>query len=197
MDIPQWEVSNRALEVLNTTRDAQGRRIEVCKIRLPPPQFRNYREAEGLAVRLVSTKPGCFCTLSRRPSHLKSFKLDRPVRGCTLVSQRWTCLRAVAALPSGFHMRPQFVRCRLMCANYICLQPDHIEKGYVPRIAGERLPATYINHYTANGELTGLTSCHCVHVICRLCQQVVARRCLPCPSRRRADQTSCPGRTRS
>lgn len=31
------------------------------------------------------------------------------------------------------------------------LQPDHIEKGYVPRIAGERLPATYINHYTANG----------------------------------------------
>ena len=30
-------------------------------------------------------------------------------------------------------------------------QADHIEKGYVPRIAGERLPATYINHYTANG----------------------------------------------
>jgi len=33
------------------------------------------------------------------------------------------------------------------------LQPDHIEKGYVPRIAGERLPATYINHYTANGAI--------------------------------------------
>lgn len=46
----QWEVSNRALDVLNNTRDAKGRRIEVCKIRLPPPQFRNYREAEGLAV---------------------------------------------------------------------------------------------------------------------------------------------------
>lgn len=30
-------------------------------------------------------------------------------------------------------------------------QADHIEQGYVPRIAGERLPATYINHYTANG----------------------------------------------
>lgn len=28
---------------------------------------------------------------------------------------------------------------------------DHIEKGYVPRIPGERLPATYINHYKANG----------------------------------------------
>lgn len=33
----------------------------------------------------------------------------------------------------------------------ICVQADHIERGYVPRIAGERLPATYINHYTANG----------------------------------------------
>ena len=31
------------------------------------------------------------------------------------------------------------------------MQADHIEQGYVPRIAGERLPATYINHYTANG----------------------------------------------
>lgn len=32
-----------------------------------------------------------------------------------------------------------------------CLQPEHIEKGYCPRIAGERLPASYINHYVANG----------------------------------------------
>ena len=46
----QWEVSNRALDVLKNTTDAKGRKIEVCKIRLPPPQFRNYREAEGLAV---------------------------------------------------------------------------------------------------------------------------------------------------
>ena len=47
----QWEVSNRALEVLQSTKDAQGRSIEVCKIRLPPPLFRTYKEAEGLAVR--------------------------------------------------------------------------------------------------------------------------------------------------
>ena len=47
----QWEVSNRALEVLQNTKDAQGRTIEVCKIRLPPPLFRTYKEAEGLAVR--------------------------------------------------------------------------------------------------------------------------------------------------
>jgi hypothetical protein len=46
----QWEVSNRAYDVLKNTTDAKGRKIEVCKIRLPPPQFRNYREAEGLAV---------------------------------------------------------------------------------------------------------------------------------------------------
>lgn len=51
MPILQWEVSNRALEVLQNTKDAQGRTIEVCKIRLPPPLFRTYKEAEGLAVR--------------------------------------------------------------------------------------------------------------------------------------------------
>lgn len=28
---------------------------------------------------------------------------------------------------------------------------DHVKKGYVPRIAGERLAASYINHYIANG----------------------------------------------
>ena len=46
----QWEVSNRALEALQNTKDAKGRTIEVCKIRLPPPLFRTYKEAEGLAV---------------------------------------------------------------------------------------------------------------------------------------------------
>ncbi len=47
-------MSNRALDVLKNTTDAKGRKIEVCKIRLPPPQFRNYREAEGLAVSRLS-----------------------------------------------------------------------------------------------------------------------------------------------
>lgn len=28
---------------------------------------------------------------------------------------------------------------------------DHVQKGYNPRVAGERLPASYINHYIANG----------------------------------------------
>ena len=31
------------------------------------------------------------------------------------------------------------------------MQPDHIDLGYCPRIPGERLPASYINHYVANG----------------------------------------------
>lgn len=30
-------------------------------------------------------------------------------------------------------------------------QPDHYDKGYTPRIPGERLSASYINHYKANG----------------------------------------------
>ena len=31
------------------------------------------------------------------------------------------------------------------------MQPDHIKKGYCPRLPGVRMPATYINHYAANG----------------------------------------------
>ncbi len=30
-------------------------------------------------------------------------------------------------------------------------QPEHITKGYCPRLPGVRMPATYINHYAANG----------------------------------------------
>ena len=32
-----------------------------------------------------------------------------------------------------------------------CMQPEHIAKGYCPRLPGVRMPATYINHYAANG----------------------------------------------
>lgn len=31
------------------------------------------------------------------------------------------------------------------------VHPDHIKNGFCPRIPGERLPASYINHYIANG----------------------------------------------
>ena len=30
-------------------------------------------------------------------------------------------------------------------------QPEHAAKGYCPRVPGVRMPATYINHYAANG----------------------------------------------
>ena len=39
----------------------------------------------------------------------------------------------------------------MLTVNFWCLQPDHIKNGYCPRIPGERLPASYINHYIANG----------------------------------------------
>ncbi|CAL8460755.1 g286 [Coccomyxa elongata] len=31
------------------------------------------------------------------------------------------------------------------------VDPEHIAKGYCPRLPGVRMPATYINHYAANG----------------------------------------------
>ena len=39
----------------------------------------------------------------------------------------------------------------LMVCPPSLLEPDHYSKGYVPRIPGERLSASYINHYKANG----------------------------------------------
>ncbi|KAG0565668.1 hypothetical protein M758_7G005500 [Ceratodon purpureus] len=77
-DDPQYEVSMDAYERLSNTTDAKGRKLEIIKLPRPPPLFRTFKEANGLA-------------------------------------------------------------------------EGYIEKGYVPRIAGERLPSTYINHYCANG----------------------------------------------
>lgn len=77
-DDPQYEVSMDAYNRLTSTTDAKGRKLEVIKLPRPPPLFRTFKEANGLA-------------------------------------------------------------------------DGYVEKGYVPRIAGERLPSTYINHYCANG----------------------------------------------
>lgn len=40
---------------------------------------------------------------------------------------------------------------RLEADTAMAVQFDHVQKGYNPRVAGERLPASYINHYIANG----------------------------------------------
>ena len=146
----QWEVSNRALEVLQNTKDAQGRSIEVCKIRLPPPLFRTYKEAEGLAVRRAPERQ--HLTLStlqvwRRPAfELVAQRVDPCCTAFLLAS----CLkqRKVIAIEGCMWLLYLNPNGRTVMS---VLQADHIEKGYVPRIAGERLPATYINHYTANG----------------------------------------------
>ncbi|GBF92539.1 agmatine deiminase [Raphidocelis subcapitata] len=75
---PQYECSSRNVEILESTTDARGRKIEVIKVPCPPPMFRTHHEADTI-------------------------------------------------------------------------DPEHITKGYVPRLANARLPGSYINHYCANG----------------------------------------------
>jgi agmatine deiminase len=47
----QHEVGVRNLEILNSTTDAKGRKLEVVKVHVPPPLFRTYKEAAGVHVR--------------------------------------------------------------------------------------------------------------------------------------------------
>lgn len=55
-------------------------------------------------------------------------------------------------------------------------QADHYDKGYTPRIPGERLSASYINHYKANGGAVLSKVCACVHA--RMCVHASARVCV-------------------
>jgi len=45
---PQYTISKAALHVLEASTDARGRRIQVTKIPLPPPQFITQAEADGI-----------------------------------------------------------------------------------------------------------------------------------------------------
>ena len=47
----QHEISQAALEVLQSTKDAHGRAIEVFKVPLPPNLFLGKEEADGLQAR--------------------------------------------------------------------------------------------------------------------------------------------------
>jgi len=49
----QYEVSMDAYERLMKTTDAKGRKLQVYKLPRPPPLFRTFKEANGLAVRLL------------------------------------------------------------------------------------------------------------------------------------------------
>ena len=51
--IVQYEVSMDAYERLMKTTDAKGRKLQVYKLPRPPPLFRTFKEANGLAVRLL------------------------------------------------------------------------------------------------------------------------------------------------
>ena len=46
----QWEVSNRTYDKLVNTPDAKGRSLQIIKVPCPPPLFRTYKEAAGVAV---------------------------------------------------------------------------------------------------------------------------------------------------
>lgn len=63
----------------------------------------------------------------------------------------------------------------------LCMQSDHIAKGYCPRLPGVRMPATYINHYAANGGVVvpqfGGTAAETDRLAIETLQQV-----LSCPS---------------
>ena len=48
--VAQYEISVAALEMLQSTRDAKGREIQVYKVPLPPNLFITQEEADGLLV---------------------------------------------------------------------------------------------------------------------------------------------------
>lgn len=47
-DDPQWEISNEALRVLESTTDARGRKLEVIKLHQPGPIYITAQEAAGV-----------------------------------------------------------------------------------------------------------------------------------------------------
>ena len=54
----QHEISQKALEVLQSTPDARGRAIQVVKVPTPPPMFITEAEEAGMKVRqLLSAWP--------------------------------------------------------------------------------------------------------------------------------------------
>ena len=155
---PQFEISSSAYETLTSTPDAKGNKIEVIKVPCPPPLFRTYKEAEGVAVRSMwqlgraSLVPCARSGLSEGADletarlaifHVLAFSCALPGR---LHSYAWACLAGgfANALRCG---RPSRAGCQQdwMGPDGAVPQFDHVQKGYCPRIPCERLPASYIN----------------------------------------------------
>ena len=67
----QHEVGVRNLEILENTTDARGRKLEVVKLHCPPPLFRTYKEAAGVAVRSLPLLSVCLGPLSSCFRHVR------------------------------------------------------------------------------------------------------------------------------
>ena len=51
----QYEACQEALQLLESTPDAQGRKLQVYKVQLPPNLFLSQEEASALVVRLLES----------------------------------------------------------------------------------------------------------------------------------------------
>jgi agmatine/peptidylarginine deiminase len=54
----QYECSSRNVEILESTTDAKGRKLEVIKVPCPPPMFRTHHEADTVDVSLSAVLIG-------------------------------------------------------------------------------------------------------------------------------------------
>lgn len=70
-----------------------------------------------------------------------------------LIDRSYTLLACAAKALRSFKVRYNAALYCLRASPVLLspLQADHYDKGYTPRIPGERLSASYINHYKANG----------------------------------------------
>jgi agmatine deiminase len=50
----QYECSSRNVEILESTTDARGRKLEVIKVPCPPPMFRTHHEADTIDVSAIT-----------------------------------------------------------------------------------------------------------------------------------------------
>ncbi len=93
----------------------------------------------------------CVCLPLQPCLQIEAANLFKPFTG-TIRRASCRCLACMHALCSIAENMLVFNLCKA-ATGCLCrrMQPDHVKLGYVPRVEGERLPASYINHYIANG----------------------------------------------
>lgn len=144
----QYEACQEALQLLESTPDAQGRKLQVYKVQLPPNLFLCQEEASALVVRNPSSFLRCLrsfaavhnsCTLpnNARPgfivsilhSSMRSLKYQALTNECNTIQRL------------DIEMRSPSIE---VCET--CIQGEKLKRN-----AGDRLPASYINFYRGNG----------------------------------------------